>query len=249
MCSTKLLINLSLSPFQGKTSTISYFAMVFALLLSLLISYFAVRFLLSLDEDHGELKQFPIDYVSILVLSIFTVFFVLSYRRNVYDIQTYLFFTCYFSMLLITAYIDLRTKYIYDMVLVVATVLMLLIGFFIEGFNIKNAFISMFFGALFYGLIYVVARLIYKREAFGQGDIVLMAVSSLPLDSVKTLLSCFLSFYLAAVFLLVAFLLRVKKNDSNEIPFGPYICLSSVIMWTYGEEIMAFINSLVFRNI
>lgn len=249
MCSTKLLINLSLSPFQGKTCTISYFAMVFALLLSLLISYFAVRFLLKLDEDYGELKQFPIDYVSVLVVLIYGVLFVLSYRRNVYDMQTYFFFTCYFTMLLITAYVDLRTKYIYDLVLFVSTILLFAISFFIEAFNIKNSLISMSFGALFYGLIYLIARLIYKREAFGQGDIVLMAVASMPLDPAKTLLSCFLSFYLAAIFLLFGFILRLKKSGSNEIPFGPYICLSSVIMWTYGDEIVFFINSLLLRNI
>lgn len=218
-----------------------FLSLVFVFILSLSIIYY----LLKKDDDYGEFKIFPIDYISLISLLFYVAGYILTYQHVVTDIMTLILVSSYISMLFICSYIDLRTKYIYDIVLIIAAIIIFISLYFIDGFTIRDSLLSLLLGGAFYAIIYVLAKLFYKREAFGKGDVLLMGVGSLVLSPMQTLIACFLSFYVAAVVILILFIAGKRQEKLAEIPFGPYICISLLIMFNYGEEIINFFHRIL----
>jgi len=148
-----------------------------------------------------------------------------------------LFYISLWSMLLITAMIDYDHMIISDAVLLFFTVVGIALNLFI-GFDYKSHILGGIAGFSFYLLIYVAAKAIYKKEAFGFGDVMLIGAIGLLLGLRDTVLISILSFYVA-LFLILGFRLLGKKfSVKEEVPFGPYICISAFIVSLWGDNLV-----------
>jgi len=80
-------------------------------------------------------------------------------------------------------------------------------------------------------------------DAFGGGDIKLMAVCGFLLGFGNTLLAFFIALLLGGGYAI--YLLRSKKiSRGKHIAFGPYLCIGVALSLLYGQEIMGWYFSL-----
>lgn len=85
----------------------------------------------------------------------------------------------------------------------------------------------------------------YKKEAFGLGDVYLIGVVSGVIGLRHIVLTLFLPFYVAVLFIIINAIFGRKVKMNTQIPFGPYICLAAFITYTYGNQIMQFYYRIV----
>lgn len=102
-------------------------------------------------------------------------------------------------------------------------------------------------GFAFYGLIYLLSKFYYKEEAFGSGDVLLMAACGVVLLPTWTVLAGFGAFFVAGAFLLVLKLLKKEVRAATKIPFGPFIAISSFLC-SLGYHLYQVLNHQVIIN-
>ena len=83
----------------------------------------------------------------------------------------------------------------------------------------------------------------FKKSPYGMGDSKLISVFILWLGIKGTLITIFLSIYLAGFFILFSKVLRIKKYNSK-IPFGPFLSLGAYLTILLGNEF--WLNRLFF---
>lgn len=134
------------------------------------------------------------------------------------------------------SYTDFKEMLLYDEV----SLVMLLAGLC---YNYLLADISWaIVGAVLVGAVFL-ALYFLCPEGVGQGDVKLAFVLGAWLGWQKGLLSLVLSLWLGLI--VGGLLLMLKRKQGKEaIPFGPYICLSGLIMLYYGEEVLQCYSSL-----
>lgn len=142
-----------------------------------------------------------------------------------YELMIALTFT---SMLIIVILSDYYYMIIEDSVLIVFGILILLEIFFFNGLDvflisIKNGLIS--FGIMF--LLKLFGDLVFRKESMGFGDIKLMLVIGILIGWDMSIMTIFLSAFLA--FPVSLFIL--KSNKSHEIPYGPFLAFASLIIY------------------
>ena len=79
------------------------------------------------------------------------------------------------------------------------------------------------------------AKYIYKKEAIGKGDSKLVAMLSLWLGPIGTLLAVGISYILAAIYCLVGLFTGFLKLR-QVIPFAPFLSLGGLFIWFLGNE-------------
>lgn len=82
-----------------------------------------------------------------------------------------------------------------------------------------------------------------KKNSFGFGDIKLMAISGLIFGVEKNFLVFIIAVMTASIFC-VLMLLSSKKQFTDRIAFGPYICFGMAINFFYGNEIILSYKNL-----
>ncbi len=159
------------------------------------------------------------------------------------SVWEFLFYASLWSMLLITAMIDYDEMIISDAVLLAFTLVgaVSIIGMKAE---ILTRVYGLIFGFGFYFAIYYIAKLIYKKEAFGFGDVMLMGALGIFMGFRDTALTSILSFYIALVVIVIMKIFGKKLEFKQEIPFGPYICISAFVVSLYGDEIVRLYMNL-----
>ena len=96
---------------------------------------------------------------------------------------------------------------------------------------IGSAFISMTIGFMFYMMIYVVGKWIWKEEVFGMGDVYYLTALGAYFSVNQILFIGLLSFVIGGCVALV-WLFFVRKTVLHaKIPFTPFITISA--LWTY----------------
>lgn len=135
------------------------------------------------------------------------------------------------SVLFLISLIDIDTMEIPDFANVVLLVIAL-IGFLFK----DNSILSKLIGFLIISLPMLVFTH-FIENAFGGGDIKLIAVLGLILGFDKTLLCFFLSLVFGGA-IGVSMMLKGEKTKGVHIPFGPYICLGGFISLLFGKEII-----------
>ncbi len=133
-------------------------------------------------------------------------------------------------MLLSVATIDLLTHYIYDSMLLAYSLLNGILMWLIDGWQWTDGY-GIIVGLLFYGIIYWLARLFYKREAFGMGDVLLLAAVGVVQSAKETFFSGMLAFYVALLFLLVQFLIGGITKRDQAVAFAPSITIAAMIIY------------------
>ncbi len=147
----------------------------------------------------------------------------------------------FWSMLIIVTIIDIDYMYILDSVLLFFGIVIVVISLFLYGtYAIWNLIAGVVCFCCYF-LIYFLAKKIYKKEAFGFGDVLLIFVIGYFLGWKLTYLTLFFPFIVASVYLVVALVFGKKYNLKQEVPFGPFICVSAFILSIYGMDIMRLI--------
>ena len=96
---------------------------------------------------------------------------------------------------------------------------------------IESAFISMTIGFMFYMMIYVVGKWIWKEEVFGMGDVYYLTALGAYFSVNQVLYIGLLSFVIGACVALVWLFFARKTVLHAKIPFTPFISISA--LWTY----------------
>ena len=134
----------------------------------------------------------------------------------------------FLSMLIIIIISDYQTMIIPDEVLIVFSLLILIVEYFIGGFPRIGICILNGVGSFtFMLLLKLFGDFIFKKESMGGGDIKLLGVYGIVLGFPMSIVSIFL----AAIIGLPISLMLLKKNKSHEIPFGPFLAVSAIIIF------------------
>ncbi|MDR1542657.1 MAG: prepilin peptidase [Clostridiales bacterium] len=146
------------------------------------------------------------------------------------------FYSALWSMLLIVAIMDFKSMLIAESVLAVFSVLFLACILWLKQ-PITSHLLGGFLGFGVYLAIYLIAKAFYKKEAFGFGDVELMASIGFALGlrgSVETML---LSFYISVMGIIIMKLLGKAVKSGIEIPFGPYMCIAAFAASLFEQPI------------
>lgn len=187
---------------------------------------------------HGKI---PARYPIVELLT--GIIFLLAYYKFGYN-WNLLVYLSFYSMLLITTLIDYDHMIVSDGVLIICSAISL-IGIFLSKSPILGHFLGALVGFSIYIVVYLVSMAVYKKEAFGFGDVLLITAVGLVLGVKNTILTAFLAFYVALVFIVLLRIVGKKFKAKEEVPFGPYICIAGFIVSFYGEAIMQLYNRLV----
>ena len=189
----------------------------------------------------------PFRYFAIELLT--AIMFVLLYLKFDFG-PSLLVYIIFVSMLIVLGFIDYDHMIIHIGGLIVFTVFIIgaivwqywvpvkLTSLSLMGPQILDHVWGLAVGFGAYLLIYLGARLYYKKEAFGFGDVLLMGSIGLTLGLRRTLVAALLSFIIAVLAIVVLRTFGKKLNLKEEIPFGPFICTASVVAVFFGENIV-----------
>lgn len=167
------------------------------------------------------------------------VLFFLAYRFFGLSYEAFLYIS-FWSMLLIVTMIDFDHLVIIDSVLIVFSIIDLAL-LITMGYSWQHYIFGAMVGAVIYGLIYIISKFIYKREAFGTGDITLITAVGIVFGWQRTIIISMMAFYIALIGVILSKLLGKKIGKYDEIPFGPSICIAAFIMSIYGEWIVRYL--------
>jgi leader peptidase (prepilin peptidase)/N-methyltransferase len=149
---------------------------------------------------------------------------------------SYLFFklTFFCCCLLILFFTDMETYTLPNTI----TLPLIVIGFSLNIYehNIIDSLYGIACGFLVYFTIGLVAKLIYKAEAMGGGDMKLGAGIGAFWGLKITALSIYFSFIIGGFFGALLLVLKIKKRK-DPIPFGPAIILGFLFTFFYGEAL------------
>lgn len=145
------------------------------------------------------------------------------------------------SMLIIVILSDYYYMIIEDSVLIFFSILLIIEIYFISGLNVLlNSLLSALISFIIMLLLKLFGDFIFKKESMGGGDIKLMAVFGLVIGWQLSIISIFLSAFIAlpvAIFIL-------KSNNNHEIPYGPFLSISALILYFSHIDINSILNFL-----
>lgn len=156
-----------------------------------------------------------------------------------------LFNIIFFSILLPLSVIDEKTTYIplsFNISLVVLSVLKILVfSLTYDSFPYLDYIIGGLVGGFIFLTIYLISKLILKKEALGTGDIILFFAVGLFLDYKNVLLVILFSSTLCSIVEITLIKLKIRKKEA-EIPYGPYIAFSAVLLMFIGSYITSLFS-------
>ncbi len=103
--------------------------------------------------------------------------------------------------------------------------------------SIQDSLTGMCIGLVFFLIIIILSRVIYKKDGMGLGDAKFMGVVGIMFGSVYyTVATIFFSFIFGAIGATIALISKNKKMG-QEIAFGPYIVMAVMLLMFFGEGI------------
>lgn len=147
----------------------------------------------------------------------------LAYVKSM-SMGAFVFNALFLLGLLFITYIDIKYQYIFDHVVLALAVIAVLATPYIE-----YTLLERLFGVLVGGIVMLIIA-ICARGMLGGGDIKMVAMLGLWQGVYALPAFLFISFTSAALFAIVAIILR-KKTMRDTIAFGPYLALGAFIYW------------------
>lgn len=147
------------------------------------------------------------------------------------------------SLLICIGFIDLETMYINDILVYLLGIpaVMAMIA------QVNGSFVDRLIGLAVGGgvflVIYLLSKLLLKREGMGMGDVLLMTAVGGFLGWKGTLLAIFFASVLATAVLLPLQLLK-KKGKGTEYPFGPFLAFAAILATFVTEPLLGWYLSL-----
>ena len=136
------------------------------------------------------------------------------------------------SLAIFCSLTDLQEQVIYPKVLVIVGLLHIIFGInhLLENIHLQSVFVA----GVFYGVIYVVGYLLWKKEVFGLGDCYYLMTIALWYPIKEIVLIGLLSFIVGGGIL--GLLLIVKKERIERVAFVPFIVIAQVLVMSLGVE-------------
>ncbi|WP_195986839.1 A24 family peptidase [Clostridium sp. D53t1_180928_C8] len=176
-------------------------------------------------------EKISIKYPIVEILN--SCIYVLIYLRFGFTLDLFKF--CIFtSLLLVIAFIDLETKYVYNstVVLGVASGILFSILTWIESKSIPwNYIVGAFIG---FGVIYLIVIL---TKGMGEGDIDIAMICGLFLGIKGIFITLFIAIILGGIVSSLILILKLK-DKKEEIAFGPYLAIGGIIACLYGPQLL-----------
>jgi len=151
------------------------------------------------------------------------------------------------SLLLVIFFSDLKYHLIYDQIVYTAIGIALLyhlLCLFMPNvlpithyaLPITHYFLSAFFSAAFFYLLYALGPKIFHQDTMGLGDVKLAFLMGLLLGYPKIIIALYLAFLTGA--LVGVILILVKKAErKSQIAFGPFLVGATFVAWFFREGI------------
>lgn len=197
-----------------------------------LIPIFSYLFLLGKCRNCNKKISFQYFFVELLVPVLNIYLFVLLGLSFKFFILVFLT-----NLLLIISMIDIKHKIIPDILIIIGIIFGVIFNLFGSIKNITDSFFAIFIGSGILVVINLISKLLLKKEAFGGGDIKLLAMLGLYSDTKTILLILLFSIYFAGLISFFLVLFRFK-NKKDYIAFAPFISLSSLVILLYGDIIL-----------
>lgn len=192
----------------------------------------------------------PVRYPAIELLSAF--FCILSFLKFGFTSTAVLVYI-FCCALIVISFIDYDFYIIPDIISLPAT----LIGFIVAGLNqfyilfsppVVSGFLDALYGvAAGAGFLFIVAEIYFrlrKKEGLGMGDVKLLAMSGAFFGPTCALYTIFIGSLLGSVLGVVLLLARAKKL-SQEIPFGPYLALATILYLFTDDFLLRYLADLI----
>ena len=181
-----------------------------------------------------------IPILSTLIELFTSILFLIAYVK--FGISIKLFIALIFiSMLIIVIVSDTRYMVICDEVLIIGNIIIFIL--LIISIGMKASLMSLFYGLASFIIMLSIKTLgdmIFKRESMGGGDIKLMFTFGLVLGIPSAVASIFLASFIGLPISLIV----MKKNSSHELPFGPYLSISAIILLLSGIDVVNFLVNM-----
>ena len=155
----------------------------------------------------------------------------------------YLLVITFISCLLITIVSDYYYMIICDEILIIFSIILLIEIYFINGLN--ELIYSLICGLISFIVMFIIKKIgdfLFKRESMGGGDIKLLFIFGLVL---KLPLSLF-AIFLGSIIALPISIINLIKNTNHEIPFGPFLSISSIVLLLFNSQISKILIKLLF---
>lgn len=108
---------------------------------------------------------------------------------------------------------------------------------FIDRESASDSLIGATIGIGFFLFIIIASKLILKKDGMGLGDAKFMCVIGLMMGTVYTISIIFLSFIFGSIGSIIS-LISKKKKMGEEIAFGPYIVIATIVMIFFGVDLL-----------
>lgn len=140
------------------------------------------------------------------------------------------------SVLICITFIDIEHLIIYDRFQIMLLILAIIAIFFDKRVNLDSKLIGFIFGALFFMIMHVGAKVVLKKDGLGGGDVKLAAICGLLLGFDRGFVAIIIASVMGSVVLLIVNRIR-KDKKSQEYPFAPFIVLGVMISLYIGQYI------------
>lgn len=180
-------------------------------------------------------KRISIDHLVLEIAS--GLLFLVGYLYYGLTLQ-YLIYLVSVSVSLIVFVSDFKYMVILDSPIIIGSMFLIIIRYFEVG--LQNTLISILYGLILFAVMYLMKLLgdfLFKKESLGGGDIKLSFFIGLLLGYYGIgfklgLISIIFSAFLALPYAM----LSVYLNKKNELPFGPFLIASSIIVFVFIEK-------------
>lgn len=204
-----------------------YYILIF-LLIAAFLSAFNIGLIRYFSEGEKISRTMSVVISCLTVISLYTAF---NYSdRPIAEIV-------FATLLIITGGIDHKTKTIVTGTIYLGGLLAAGISLF-YGKEPLDMLLGGISGFAFYLAIYFVAKIYYKKEAFGYGDVIFMGAIGAYLGFWHGLLASVLTFYVALLFVLILAIVGKFLSRKAEIAFAPYMALSAWIVSIFGDKLV-----------
>lgn len=185
-------------------------------------------------------EHIVLELITALLFLLGYLYFGLNIKLGIYLVSI--------SIALIIFVSDFKYMIILDSPLVIGSVLIIILRYFELGF--KGTLCSCIYGIILFLIMFIIKLIgdkIYKRESLGGGDIKLCFLIGLVLGYPGIGLRMGLIALIFSAFLAFPYALAIMYlNKKNELPYGPFLISSMIIIFIFIEK---FINLLVFFSL
>lgn len=159
----------------------------------------------------------------------------------------FIFYGIIFSILIVIFFIDLYYQIIpngLNILILISSITYKLLQFILYDMplNLINSLLGLIVSSGLFLLIIIISK-----GGIGGGDLKLIGGLGFILGAEKIVLTIFLSFVLGAIISILLLLFKIK-GMKDPIPFGPFICIASIITIFWGDNLLLWYSSMFIRG-